>query len=101
MLKFLKTLISDEPIPLFELKAGLEQSRKLTSHKYSQKLLYQLLEDSTQYLKDFNVWKKEGRDQVLAKYLQKSELSSNIELYQIGKSLLKHLEEEISYHQLG
>ncbi len=35
MLKFLKTLISDEPIPLFELKAGLEQSRKLTAHKYS------------------------------------------------------------------
>lgn len=69
MLKFLKTLISDEPIPLFELKAGLEQSRKLTAHKYSHKLLYRLLEDSTQYLKDFNVWKTEGRAQVLKKYL--------------------------------
>lgn len=57
MLKFLKTLISQEAIPLFELKAGLEQSRKLTSHKYSDKLLFKLLEESTEYLKDYNVWK--------------------------------------------
>ena len=100
LLKFLRTLISDEPMELFELKAGLEQSRKLVSHKYSTKLIYKMLESSTVYLGEDNVWNQGGKDQIIQKYLQNQKIDSSKGERQIAQQLLKQVEADIAEHKL-